>query len=86
MSTLRTLPVMLVLVWPLAEAIAQTSPTPGPTAPQPPNQPLAQSGASSGRELVVNPTIEECQKGWNPTLRWTKEQFAVFCAKLKAAK
>jgi hypothetical protein len=26
------------------------------------------------------------QKGWDPSLKWTKEQFAEFCAKMTAAK
>jgi hypothetical protein len=87
MNLLRKLPLMLwlggvVLAWPSADGIAQTSPAPGPTIPQPPDQPLAQSG----RDLVVNPTMEECQKGWDPRSRWTREQFTQFCAKLKAAK
>ncbi len=61
--------------------VAQTSPTPGPTNPPPPN-PQAKPGAT----IVVNPTIAECRKGWNDTLRWTKEQFQEFCNKLGASK
>ena len=66
-----------------AVAQAQTSPTPGPTNPYPaqPN-PLAQPGA----DLVINPTREECQKGWQPGLKWTKEQFQAFCHQLRTSK
>jgi hypothetical protein len=62
-------------------ASAQTAPTPGPTNPTPPN-PQAQPGAT----IVVNPTEQECSKGWSPDMKWTKEQFDDFCGKLKAAK
>jgi hypothetical protein len=70
------------LIGSVMAGLAQTSPTPGPTMPTPPNQPLAKPGT----DLVINPTTEECQKGWDPSVKWTKEQFAEFCAKLKAAK
>ena len=53
-----------------------------PHQPTAPNQPLAKPGA----DAVINPTTEECRKGWDPGLRWTKEQFEEFCARMKAAK
>ena len=62
-------------------APSQTAPTPGPTNPTQPN-PQAQPGAT----IVINPTEQECSKGWSPDLKWTKEQFEDFCGKLKAAK
>ena len=62
-------------------ASAQTAPAPGPTNPTQPN-PQAQPGAT----IVINPTEQECIKGWSPDLKWTKEQFEDFCGKLKAAK
>jgi hypothetical protein len=71
-----------VLACGAGSGFAQTSPRPGPTSPPPPNQPLAKPGA----DAVINPTTEECRNGWDPTLRWTKEQFEEFCAKMKAAK
>jgi hypothetical protein len=37
-------------------------------------------------EVVANPTLEECSKGWNKTLRWTEEQFATYCARLRSNK
>ena len=62
---------------------AQTSPTPGPTNPAPaqPN-PLAKPGS----DLVINPTTEECQKGWSPGVKWTKEQFEAFCQQMRTSK
>lgn len=63
-------------------AYAQTSPTPGPTNPAPQPNPLAKPGA----DLVINPTTEECEKGWRPGLKWTKQQFEEFCTQLKTSK
>jgi hypothetical protein len=53
---------------------------PKPTKPPPAEPTRPQTG------IVINPTAEECQAGWNSGLAWTKEQFESFCAKLKAAK
>lgn len=58
-----------------------TSPTPGPTNPIPPNP---QSQGSS--TIVINPTEAECQAGWNPSSRWTEDQFRQFCATLRSSK
>jgi len=59
------------------------SPQPGPTNPTSPStNPQAQPGAT----IVVNPTVEECRRGWNPGLKWTKQQFEHFCATLRASK
>jgi hypothetical protein len=58
---------------------AQTSPQPGPTAPPLPVP-------KPGDNLVINPTEEECKKGWHPGLKWTKKQFEDFCAQLKISK
>jgi hypothetical protein len=60
-------------------AAAQTT-TPGPTNPAPALQ------AKPGATIVVNPTKEECTRGWHPGLKWTKEQFEEFCTKLRASK
>jgi hypothetical protein len=68
-------------------ALAQTSPppsptpSPGPTAPPPP-LPIPKKGD----DLVINPTEEECKKGWHSALRWTKEEFERFCDQLKISK
>jgi hypothetical protein len=56
-------------------------PTPGPTNPTPPN-PQAKAGAT----IVVNPTMDECRKGWETGMKWTKQQFEEFCTRLKASK
>ena len=66
----------------LAEAaVAQTSPQPGPTAPSK-SLPIPKQGDN----LVINPTQDECRKGWRPGLKWTKKQFDAFCAQLKISK
>jgi hypothetical protein len=62
-------------------AKAQNSPAPGPTNPIPPN-PQSKSGAT----IVVNPTVEECRRGWEANMRWTKDQFEQFCMRLGASK
>ena len=76
----RTMTSLVALLGGVCLALAQATPgpTPGPTHPNPQTKP--------GAPIVVNPTEEECRNGWNPTLRWTKEQFEQFCAKLKASK
>ena len=61
---------------------AQTSPTPGPTNPSPAPNALSKPGA----DLVINPTTEECEKGWRPGLKWTQEQFEAFCTQMKTSK
>jgi hypothetical protein len=60
----------------------QGTPAPGPTNPNP--KPPAD--AKPGKDLVANPTTEECNRGWNANLKWTKEQFEQFCATMRAAK
>jgi hypothetical protein len=62
-------------------AHAQTS-TPGPTNPTPQANPLAKPNS----DLVINPTEEECQKGWHSDLKWTREQFENFCGQMKSSK
>ncbi len=62
-------------------AFAQQGPSTGPTNPIPPN-PMSKDGAT----MVINPTKAECQRGWQPGMRWTAEQFAEFCNKLGASK
>ena len=57
------------------------SPSPGPTNPVPP-APQAKPGA----DLVINPTTDECQRGWDQSMKWSKEQFDGLCAQMKAAK
>jgi hypothetical protein len=62
--------------------LAQTSPTPGPTRPEPTPGPIARSD----KNIVVNPTLEQCRVGWNPTLRWTRDEFQAHCAKMQTAR
>ena len=59
---------------------AQPAPSPGPVKPPPPTE------NPSGKSIVINPTEEECKRGWNPSMRWTKEQFSDFCGKLGTSK
>lgn len=63
-------------------AAAQTSPSPGPTAPSQPSLPIPKKGD----DLVINPTQEECMRGWHSGLRWSKAQFDQLCAQLKISK
>lgn len=63
-------------------AAAQTSPTPGPTNPNAPPNPLSKPGT----DLVINPTADQCEEGWRPGLKWTREQFETFCTQIKTSK
>jgi hypothetical protein len=65
----------------IAVSLAQTTPSPGPTNPTQPN-PQSKPGAT----MVINPTDEECKRGWNAALKWTKEQFKEFCGRLGTSK
>jgi hypothetical protein len=59
------------------------SPRPGPTNP---GSPAANPQAQPGATIVINPTVEECRRGWNTSMKWSKEQFEQFCATLHASK
>ena len=61
--------------------LAQASQSPGPTVP-PKSLPIPKRGDN----LVINPTVDECRKGWHPGLKWTKKQFDGFCSQLKISK
>ena len=37
-------------------------------------------------EVVLIPTREECAKGWSETLRWTRQEFELFCEDFKKSK
>jgi hypothetical protein len=56
-------------------ATAETAPS---SQPNPQTKP--------GGTIVVNPTQDECKRGWNAQMRWTKDQFEAFCARLGASK
>ena len=61
-------------------SLAQLLPSPGPVKPPPPvENPV-------GKGIVINPTEDECRRGWDPSLKWTKEQFNDFCGKLGSSK
>ena len=58
--------------------------TPGPMNPTPPQTSNVQSHPSA--TIVINPTVDECNAGWSPSLRWTAEQFDLFCGQLRSSK
>jgi hypothetical protein len=66
----------------ISVANAQTSPSPGPTNPNPAPNPALKPGT----DLVINPTTEECQKGWQEGSKWSKDQFDSFCTQIKTSK
>lgn len=74
--------VLAVAAIPCARIADAQQTAPGPTNPTPAPNPLAKPGT----DLVINPTNEECQKGWRPGLKWTKEQFETFCTQMKTSK
>ena len=72
-ATKRVAWVMLACLVPMATA--ETAP---PSQPNPQTKP--------GGTIIVNPTQEECKRGWSAQMRWTKDQFDAFCARLDASK
>ena len=52
----------------------------------PPVQPGTNPQTKPGGTIVVNPTEEECKRGWSAGMRWTREQFQEFCARLGSSK
>jgi hypothetical protein len=42
--------------------------------------------STPGHDLAINPTTEECKKGWETAVKLTKEQFEQLCAQMQAAK
>lgn len=62
-----------------AQTAPSPSPTPGPINPTPPQ-------TRPGSTIVINPTEQQCQSGWQPTMQWSKDQFDQFCTKLGASK
>lgn len=77
----RLVCIVVVAALTTCPALAQ-APTPGPTNPQPPASTITKPGS----DLVVNPTDDECKKGWDASLKWTKDQFDKHCATMRAAK
>jgi hypothetical protein len=39
-----------------------------------------------GHDLVINPTTEECEKGWEAAVKLTREQFELLCTQTQAAR
>jgi hypothetical protein len=64
-------------------AFAQSSTGPVNPNPNPPVNPLTEDASKT---IVINPTTDECSKGWNPGLKWSKEQFAEYCAQMTVSK
>ena len=63
-------------------AFAQTPPSaPGRTNPNPAIPPVP-----GAKTIVVNPTIEECRRGWSAGTQWTKDQLDKFCAEISQSK
>ena len=81
-SLLRSVGAVAAVLCAATVLLGQGTPAPGPSNPNP--QPSAET--KPGKDLVVNPTSEECNRGWNANLKWTREQFEQFCATLRAAK
>ena len=42
--------------------------------------------SKSGHDLVINPTTEECKKGWEAAVKLTREQFELLCTQTQAAR
>jgi hypothetical protein len=52
---------------------------------------MAQPGADNpqakpGATILVNPTAEQCKRGWSADMRWTEQQFREFCQRLETSK
>ena len=80
LSTIRPIAIFgLILAANICQA--QSPPSPGPTNPVPP-----QSEPNSKTTIVINPTDEECRRGWDEKLRWTRAEFESFCTRLQTSK
>jgi hypothetical protein len=55
------------------------------TQPVPPSV-LTPKQDSSEKSMVINPTEEECSRGWNASMRWTSEQFTAMCTAMQKSK
>lgn len=71
-----------MLAWVMLGGLALAPAASAETAPS--SQPNPQT--KPGGTIVVNPTQEECKRGWNAQMRWSKDQFEAFCARLGASK
>lgn len=65
---------------------SSTMPTPHVKAQQLGAAETSSHSKQPGSDLVINPTTEECKKGWVAAVKLTKEQFELLCAQTQAAK
>lgn len=65
---------------------SSTMPTPHMKAQQLGTAETSSHAKTPTSDLVMNPTTDECKKGWVVALKWTKEQFEQLCAQMQAAK
>jgi hypothetical protein len=42
--------------------------------------------STSGHDLAIDPTTEECKKGWEAAVKLTKKQFELLCTQTQAAR
>ena len=42
--------------------------------------------STPGHDHGINPTTEECKKGWEAAVKLTKEQFGLLCSQMQAAR
>ena len=71
-----------IVAWVMLGGLALAPKATAETAPSSQANPQTKPGGT----IVVNPTQEECKRGWSAQMRWTKEQFDAFCARLGASK
>jgi hypothetical protein len=71
-----------VVAWAMLGSLALVPMAAAETAPSKQANPQAKPGGT----IVVNPTQDECKRGWSAQMRWTKDQFDAFCARLGASK
>jgi len=81
MMRLLVLAVCLCVLQATAAAAQTSTPSPTPPAPSATAPPESSSGT-----IVANPTLAECQAGWNSAMKWSKQQFDQLCAKMRTSK
>jgi hypothetical protein len=71
-----------VVAWAMLGSLGLVPIAAAETAPSSQTNPQTKPGGT----IVVNPTQDECKRGWSAQMRWTKAQFDAFCARLGASK
>ena len=66
------------VLWLVTSVPAPAQPT--PTLPPP------EKFEKSEKTIVINPTDDECKKGWSADLKWSKEQFDGYCTRIRTSK